>query len=99
MLDTAEPAVAVIDALHGLGLGRLLLHEVTRYARSRGITRFRAHALAENQRVRRILEVSQGVIVERDGPVVVYDVDIRPRRFRSSTEFRVPRMMPTPTRS
>ena len=40
----------------------------------------RAHALADNERIRRILTASNGVLVERDGPVMVYDVDIRSRR-------------------
>ena len=75
-----EPAVAVIDALHGLGLGRILLKALTRYARADGITTMRAHALADNTRIRHILAVSDGVLVDRDGPVLIYDVDIRPRR-------------------
>lgn len=77
--DVAEPAVAVIDALHERGLGRVLLRAMTAHARANGITRFRAHALADNARIRRILAASQGVLVERDGPVVVYEVDIRKR--------------------
>jgi GNAT superfamily N-acetyltransferase len=77
--DTAEPAVAVVDALHERGLGRLLLRAITAHARANGIARFRAHALADNSRIRQILLASQGVLVERDGPVVVYDIDIRAR--------------------
>lgn len=77
--DTAEPAVAVVDALHGRGLGRLLLRAISAHARANGIMRFRAHALADNVRIRQILLASQGVLVERDGPVVVYEVDIRTR--------------------
>lgn len=78
--DTAEPAVAVIDALHGRGLGRSLLRAITAHARANGVVKFRAHALADNARIRQILLASQGVLVERDGPVVVYDVDIRGRK-------------------
>jgi GNAT superfamily N-acetyltransferase len=83
-VGTAEPAVAVVDRLHGRGLGRLLLQALTRHARSRGITKMRAHALADNARIRAILAASEAVLVERDGPVVVYDVDIRSRRHRDS---------------
>jgi GNAT superfamily N-acetyltransferase len=72
--DVAEPAVAVIDALHGQGLGLLLLRAIGRHARRSGIGRFRAHALADNERIRKILAAAHGVLVERDGPVVVYDV-------------------------
>jgi GNAT superfamily N-acetyltransferase len=76
--DVAEPAVAVIDALHGQGLGRLLLTAIGRHARRNGIRRFRAHALADNERIRRILAASHGELIERDGPVVVYGVSIVP---------------------
>jgi len=77
---TVEPAVAVVDALHGLGLGRILLRALTRYARAHGVVTMRAHALADNTRIRHILAVSRGVLVDRDGPVLIYDVDIRPRQ-------------------
>lgn len=82
--DTVEPAVAVADSLHGRGLGRLLLKAMTRHARARGITKMRAHALADNARIRRILAASHAVLVERDGPVMVYDVDIRSHKRRES---------------
>ena len=82
--DTVEPAVAVVDELHGRGLGRALLKAMTRHARSRGIVKMRAHALADNERIRRILTESNGVLVERDGPVMVYDVDIRSQRNRDN---------------
>ncbi len=78
--DAAEPAVAVIDRLHGRGLGRLLLKALTRHARANGIAKMRAHALADNIRIRQILAASDAVLVERDGPVMVYDVDIRSRK-------------------
>jgi GNAT superfamily N-acetyltransferase len=80
--DTVEPAVAVVDRMHGCGLGRTLLKAMTRHARSRGIVKMRAHALADNERIRGILMQSNGVLVERDGPVLVYDVDIRSQRNR-----------------
>jgi GNAT superfamily N-acetyltransferase len=78
--DTVEPAVAVIDELHGRGLGLLLLRALTKWARARGFATMRAHALADNTRIRRIVDASHGVLVERDGPVLIYDVDIRPKR-------------------
>lgn len=77
--QVAEPAVAVIDTLHGYGLGKLLLHNLSRYARAQGITHFRAHTLMDNARIRQMLRAAHGKIVDRDGPVVVYDVDIRRR--------------------
>ena len=77
---TVEPAVAVIDALHGLGLGRILLKALTRHARAHGITTMRAQALADNTRIRDILATVDCRLVDRDGPVLIYDIDIRPRR-------------------
>ncbi len=78
--QVAEPAVAVIDTLHGYGLGKLLLHNLSRYARAQGITHFRAHTLMDNSRIRQMLLAAHGKIVDRDGPVLIYDVDIRKRR-------------------
>lgn len=75
----AEPSVAVVDALHGLGLGKLLLKHLRRAARSRGIRQYRAHALADNDPVRRLMRSARGRIVTHDGPVLVYHIDIRPR--------------------
>jgi GNAT superfamily N-acetyltransferase len=85
--DVAEPAVAVIDALQRQGLGQLLLRVLAAHARSHGITRYRAHTLASNERVRRILARARGNVVDHDGPVLVYDVDIRVRRRRPLRDF------------
>ena len=85
--QVAEPAVAVIDTLHGYGLGKLLLRTLSRYARTQGITHFRAHTLMDNSRVRQMLLAARGKIVDRDGPVLVYDVDIPPTRaVRANTD-------------
>ncbi len=85
----AEPAVAVVDDLHHKGLGRLLLRALGRHARANGIERYRAHALASNERINRMLAASHGVVIERDGPVVVYDVDIRPRSRGAAPKRRL----------
>lgn len=77
--DVAEPAVAVIDRLHGLGLGQLLMRRLARIARHQGVSRFRAFALMDNKRVRQMLQAANGVVVEEDGPVLVYDLDLRAR--------------------
>ncbi len=78
----AEPAAAVVDALQGRGLGRLLLRAIARYARAHGVEQFRAYALADNQRIRKILRASNGVLVDTDWPVLVYDVDIAASRSK-----------------
>lgn len=53
--DQAELAVVVCDALQGQGLGSLLGRELAALARERGILRFTATMLAENEPARRLL--------------------------------------------
>jgi GNAT superfamily N-acetyltransferase len=80
----AEPAIAVVDKLHGLGLGKLLLRRLSWTARANGVTHFRAHVLGDNRRIKSLLRTANAEIVEQDGAVLIYDVDIRksarPRR-------------------
>jgi hypothetical protein len=63
-----------------VGLGKLLLRRLSAVARDQGISHFRAHTLPDNTRIRAILRASRGVVVDSDSGVLVYDVDIRPRR-------------------
>jgi RimJ/RimL family protein N-acetyltransferase len=49
--DTAEVAFVVQDGWQGLGLGRILLHDVLDAATARGVRRFIAYVLAENSRM------------------------------------------------
>jgi len=74
----AEPAVAVNDALHHLGLGKILLRKLSRTARDHGITHFRAHVLDSNQRMIELLRGARAEIVEHDDAVLIYEIDIRP---------------------
>ncbi len=53
--DQAEIAVVVCDALQGQGLGSLLGRELAAAAQERGIARFTATMLAENEPARRLL--------------------------------------------
>jgi RimJ/RimL family protein N-acetyltransferase len=54
--EVAEPAIAVVDDFQGRGLGSLLLRRLGAAAMERGISCFRCEVLADNQRMRRILE-------------------------------------------
>ena len=76
-MTVAEPAIAVVDELHGLGLGKLLLRKLSSTARANGVTHFRAHVLDENRRIKSLLKAAHAEIVEQDGAVLIYDVDIR----------------------
>jgi RimJ/RimL family protein N-acetyltransferase len=61
--DTREIAIVVEDHWHGQGLGTILLKELLQAAGVRGIHRFRAFVLADNQRMLRVLE-RVGTVVE-----------------------------------
>ncbi len=54
--DTAEASVAVIDAMQRKGLGRLLLTTLVEAARERGIHKFRASLLADNEAGKLLLQ-------------------------------------------
>jgi acetyltransferase len=54
-LDTVEVGVVVADRWQRRGLGPRLVEELMATARGRGLTRLRAHTLAENARVARLL--------------------------------------------
>jgi RimJ/RimL family protein N-acetyltransferase len=74
----AEVAVVVEDAWQGRGIGRRLLTELLAEAQARGIRRFHADVLADNQRmlalIRQVGEV-ESVRVEFG----VAEIDFRPR--------------------
>jgi GNAT superfamily N-acetyltransferase len=54
--ETAEASVAVIDDMQRKGLGQLLLATLVEAARERGITKFRASLLAENEAGKLLLQ-------------------------------------------
>jgi RimJ/RimL family protein N-acetyltransferase len=78
--DTAEAAVTVADDMHRRGVGGILLRELLRAARARGIRIMRAEVLAENATMRAILERSGAVKVESDpeSGTLAYDLPIAP---------------------
>ncbi len=66
--ESAEVAVLVGDAFHGLGLGTLLGVAVADAARERGIRRFTATLLGDNVAAHRLLErISERLHVRHDG--------------------------------
>jgi GNAT superfamily N-acetyltransferase len=52
---TAEAAIAVADALHGKGLGKLLLLRLCAAAAERGVEQFRCELLADNHAMRALI--------------------------------------------
>jgi GNAT superfamily N-acetyltransferase len=85
--DTAEVALAVIDAWQGRGLGTLLLEVISARARQAGIKTFSALMLTENHEMRGLLE--------HLGPVRIIDeardtleVEVPIRRVRVTPALR-----------
>jgi GNAT superfamily N-acetyltransferase len=76
--ETAEVAIAVIDAWQRRGVGTILLSALARRAWAVGIRRWQAFFLAENRGVRRLLEREGRALSERwvgDGVVeAVYEL-------------------------
>ncbi len=64
--EVAEAAVTVVDSHHGLGLGTLLLRQLSCSAHANGIRRFRGYVLEENQPMLRIL-YELGADIQRQG--------------------------------
>lgn len=75
--DTAEAAVAVIDSMQGRGLGKLLLIRVARAASERGIRRFQAQVLTDNEAMVSLLhELDKTATPTIEGPVATYQLDL-----------------------
>lgn len=53
--EAAEMAISVVDAMHGRGLGSLLLFELARVARSKGIARFVAWVQPDNEPMKALI--------------------------------------------
>jgi GNAT superfamily N-acetyltransferase len=71
--DAAELGVEVIDARHGEGLGSELTARLAERAAAVGIRRLVAHVLAHSP-LTRGLQRRGWRVVERDGPVVTYEL-------------------------
>ncbi|MDJ0790401.1 MAG: GNAT family N-acetyltransferase [Acidimicrobiia bacterium] len=70
----AEVAFTVADGLQGKGIGTMLLFRLTAFARTRGITGFRAFLLADNHAMMRVFR-NAGFILTREIDEGVYTVD------------------------
>lgn len=75
--DVAEPAIAVVDELHGKGIGRKLMEKLVAAAAARGIKRFRTEFLAVNDAMRDLVaKLSPDARFVASGPVVVAEFPI-----------------------
>lgn len=77
--DAAEAAVAVVDEFQGRGVGRALLQLLADSALARGVHRFRAEVLADNERMLAILERVGAVTIGRSGSVLDIEIPLPPQ--------------------
>ena len=70
----AEVAFTVADGVQGKGIGTMLVFRLTAFARSQGITGFRAYLLADNHAMMRVFR-NAGFTLTREIDEGVYTVD------------------------
>jgi GNAT superfamily N-acetyltransferase len=80
--DEAEIALVVEDGWQHRGLGTILLSALLEHAERRGITRFLAHVLADNQRMLRLIGLGRMIERSLDQGVVTVRFTRRPDRDR-----------------
>jgi GNAT superfamily N-acetyltransferase len=81
-LETAEPAVAVIDSFQNKGLGKILFRRLMAAARERGIRRFHGVMLASNAPMKHLLHsVGQKVCFEYKGGLLEFDMPVNIKEF------------------
>ena len=84
----AEFSVGVVDAYHGLGIGRLLTATLLLDAAGGQLEAFRAHVLSENEAARSFIKRLGGEHVAQDGPQAEYRVEVAPALARLREESR-----------
>ncbi|MEH6685370.1 MAG: GNAT family N-acetyltransferase [Qipengyuania sp.] len=84
----AEFSVGVVDAYHGLGIGRLLTATLLLDAAGGQLEAFRAHVLSENEAARSFIKRLGGQHVAQDGPQAEYRVEVAPALERLRGESR-----------
>jgi RimJ/RimL family protein N-acetyltransferase len=72
----AEAAIVVADDWQGCGLGTVLLDRLADRAREEGLTTFEAVALASNAQAIALLEAAGGVVAERAGTEVHFEIPL-----------------------
>ena len=72
----AEFSVGVVDAYHGLGIGRLLTATLLLDAAGGQLEAFRAHVLSENEAARSFIRRLGAHHVSQDGPEAEYRLDV-----------------------
>ncbi|HEX6488694.1 MAG TPA: GNAT family N-acetyltransferase [Candidatus Dormibacteraeota bacterium] len=90
--ETAEAAIAVIDEYHGQGLGRALLWLLAASAIERGVKRFRAEILADNEPMLALLEGLGAEIVGRSGTVLEVSIPV-PASIDELREAAAPKIL------
>jgi len=76
----------VVDAYHGLGIGRLLTATLLLDAAGGQLEAFRAHVLSENDAARSFIKRLGGEHVAQDGPQAEYRVEVAPALERLREE-------------
>ncbi len=74
----AEAAVTVVDDAQGRGIGRLLMRALATLALERGVRVFRGEVLADNERMRHMLEEVGATARPVDGDTLIFDVPVAP---------------------
>jgi GNAT superfamily N-acetyltransferase len=73
---SAEAAIVVADEMRRCGLGRILLTELSRIARDKGVRRFCGEVQSANEPVRNILHIIGATVVEANADTTAFEVDI-----------------------
>jgi RimJ/RimL family protein N-acetyltransferase len=75
--DSAELAIAVADAVQGVGLGQVLIEELMRAAEAQGIESFELEVLAENRGMRALAARFGGTGSRQDDGLLHYRIPVQ----------------------
>jgi acetyltransferase len=74
--QTAELAIATLDAYHNTGLARILMATIACDCVDAGIRTLEANVLAENRKARNLFKVLGGTCTQSDGAFMTYAFDV-----------------------